>query len=101
MEFEFKDELYHAQVLTTPAKFKKAIKSKWCIEIQEIGLGIMDPQHTLTPLTKPDIGDLIAVPEIEDDLEFVNWLNQVKNESIVDSNWTGYTVELDDYGDEE
>lgn len=96
MKFEYKDELYHAQVLTTPTQFKKAIQSKWCLEIQEIGMGIMDPQHTMTPLTKPDLDDLIAVPEIHDDAQFVEWLTQLKQESIVDPTWTGYTVEPDD-----
>lgn len=100
MEFEFKDELYQAQVLTTPDRFKKAIKSNWCLEIQEIGLGIMDPQHTLSPLTKPDLADLIDVPEINDDAKFVDWLNSLKQAQIVEQTWAGYTVDLTDEDDE-
>lgn len=104
MQYRYKDDLYEAQVLLTPTRFLKEIRSNRCLRITEIGLGIMDPQDTISPLTKPDIDELIAVPEIADDEKFVDWLNSLKQEQIVEQTWAGHTVDLtdeDDYDDEE
>ena len=101
MEFQFKDDLYRAQVTRTPDKFLKAIRCNYCLRITEVGMGLMDPQDTLSPLTKFDIDQLVDVPEISDDHMFVAWLNRLKREQIVSSNEAGYTVDLTDEDDDD
>lgn len=104
MDYKFKDDLYYSEVLRTPDQLLSEIRCNYCLRITEVGMGLMDPQDTISPLTRFDIDQLVDVPEISDDKRFVAWLKQLKQEQIVSPTEAGYTVDLtdeDDYDDEE
>lgn len=91
---QFKDTNYIARVIVTPVTYQKYLKSTYALEIKEVGINIMDPYHTLSPLTKLDISGLLTVPEIKDDQCFSNWLMKLKRDQRTQEASAGFALEF-------
>ena len=91
---QFKDTNYIARVIVTPVTYQKYLKSTYALEIKEVGMNIMDPYHTLSPLTKLDISGLLTVPEIQEDQCFSNWLMKLKCDQRTQEASAGFALEF-------